>query len=305
MQTFYGHGKLLLTGEYLVMNGAAALAIPTRQGQLMKVNKLSRGYGVILWKSLDVNGDVWFEMKWSMEGDNLLYSSDELLSSRLRVILETALEMAEEKPVQKTDWEVTSQLEFERDWGLGSSSTLIYNVASWLGVSPMQLFFEVSEGSGYDVMAAGAEGPFIYKLENEKPGMELVEIKWPFRDKVFFVHLNQKQSSPKEVQRYIDRREPDSEAIKDISALTSAILNEADLETFSYQLMNHEKIIGQLLGKQTIKEQLFDDFSGPVKSLGAWGGDFVMATGDEEEKEYFRRKGFSTILSFDEMIWKP
>ena len=32
-KSFFSHGKLLLTGEYLVLDGSKALAIPTQKGQ--------------------------------------------------------------------------------------------------------------------------------------------------------------------------------------------------------------------------------------------------------------------------------
>jgi len=39
MASFYSNGKLLITGEYLVLDGAKALALPTKygQGQIVKV----------------------------------------------------------------------------------------------------------------------------------------------------------------------------------------------------------------------------------------------------------------------------
>ena len=37
-----------------------------------------------------------------------------------------------------------------------------------------------------------------------------------------------------------------------------------------------------------------------IKSLGAWGGDFVLAT--RKNKNYFIEKGFDTILSYSEII---
>ena len=33
-QTFYSNGKLLITGEYVVLDGAKALALPTKFGQI-------------------------------------------------------------------------------------------------------------------------------------------------------------------------------------------------------------------------------------------------------------------------------
>lgn len=37
MNRFYSHGKFLLTGEYLVLEGALALALPLKLGQTMTV----------------------------------------------------------------------------------------------------------------------------------------------------------------------------------------------------------------------------------------------------------------------------
>ena len=55
-QKFYSNGKLLLTGEYMVLDGAIALAIPTKFGQSLTVEKLEEPK--INWKSIDKNGKV-------------------------------------------------------------------------------------------------------------------------------------------------------------------------------------------------------------------------------------------------------
>ena len=39
-QNFYSNGKLLLTAEYLVLDGAKALALPTKFGQDLEVKKI-------------------------------------------------------------------------------------------------------------------------------------------------------------------------------------------------------------------------------------------------------------------------
>ena len=39
--TYYSNGKLLITGEYVVLDGATALAIPTKYGQSLCVSKLA------------------------------------------------------------------------------------------------------------------------------------------------------------------------------------------------------------------------------------------------------------------------
>ena len=49
-QTFYSNGKLLLTGEYLVIDGAKAIAIPTKKGQSLSVKETEEG-SQLIWKS--------------------------------------------------------------------------------------------------------------------------------------------------------------------------------------------------------------------------------------------------------------
>ena len=53
---------------------------------------------------------------------------------------------------------------------------------------------------------------------------------------------------------------------------------------------------------KTIQEKLFPDFKGVIKSLGAWGGDFVMAISKENPTAYFKEKGYPVVLSYEEMI---
>ena len=57
---FYAKGKILLTAEYAVLGGAKALALPTKLGQSLEVIKTSTGK--LEWKSIDVNGKVWYEI---------------------------------------------------------------------------------------------------------------------------------------------------------------------------------------------------------------------------------------------------
>ena len=47
---------------------------------------------------------------------------------------------------------------------------------------------------------------------------------------------------------------------------------------------------------------MFNDFSGEIKSLGAWGGDFALVVGDVNSAEYFKNKGYKTIISFNSML---
>ena len=59
MNTFYSNGKLLLTGEYLVLEGATALAVPTKFGQDLSVEKIKEPQ--LIGGSFTNKGDCWFE----------------------------------------------------------------------------------------------------------------------------------------------------------------------------------------------------------------------------------------------------
>ena len=65
---FYSNGKLLITGEYAVLNGALSLAIPSKFGQYLDVSENSTKF--INWKSKNRDDKVWFECKISIK--NLL-----------------------------------------------------------------------------------------------------------------------------------------------------------------------------------------------------------------------------------------
>ena len=67
-------------------------------------------------------------------------------------------------------------------------------------------------------------------------------------------------------------------------------------------MSEHEEILSELLNLKTAKETYFSDYPKMVKSLGAWGGDFVMVSGNLNDMEYFKSKGYEVILPYEEMI---
>ena len=66
MKRLYSHGKLLLTGEYVVLDGAQSLAIPTSYGQSLTVKPIDESK--LIWKSLDENNNLWFEDIFTIQG---------------------------------------------------------------------------------------------------------------------------------------------------------------------------------------------------------------------------------------------
>lgn len=304
-KSYFSHGKLLLTGEYLVLDWAKALAIPTVKGQEMKVDMLP-GSGNIHWTAKDVNGNIWLNFSFILQESHLipvamgtLDTSPEVLV--LKKILENALVLNPHFLNNQSDYEIITLLQFPNDWGLGSSSTLITNIANWAEVDAMTLFFNSFEGSGYDVAVAIEAKPIIYELENKNPKWKVVNFNPSFTDGLYFVHLDQKQNSRNEIANYKTKAKPASAQIVHISSLTAQTLECQNLETFEKLITEHETVISQILGIIPIKQRLFSDYPGAIKSLGAWGGDFILATG-KEAKTYFKNKGLKTILSWQEMV---
>ena len=88
----------------------------------------------------------------------------------------------------------------------------------------------------------------------------------------------------------------------EISVLTQNMLNAESLEAFDEAMVKHEELMSSVLGYPTVKQLYFSDYKGAVKSLGAWGGDFVLATGNFEDRAYFVSKGYDVIEEYDALI---
>lgn len=301
-KTFYSNGKLLITGEYLVLDGAKAFALPTKMGQNLIIEKGNNKE--IIWKSYDADGSIWFE-------DTLLFSDiskevqtkNESVKATLKIILHEAFKLNPGFILNSEGYTITTELSFPKIWGLGTSSTLINNIAQWLDIDAFTLLKNSFGGSGYDIACAQNDTPIVYHLEKGTPIVEKVSFNPDFTNNLYFVYLNKKQSSKSAIAAYDMNKKnnlPRTIALNDV--ITSEVLNATTIQSFAAALQKHEVQMSIVLETQTIKESLFPDFNGVIKSLGAWGGDFVMAIAIENPTDYFISKGYETIISYDEMI---
>ena len=304
-KTFYGHGKLLITGEYAVLDGATALAVPTRQGQRLQVTQ--KDNGKFRWESYDAKGKVWFKARFKLKSNDrwvVRKATDEKVGERLEKILRVAERLGADVGEELEGVTVRTELEFPRKWGLGTSSTLIHCLAAWWQVDPYRLLDKTFGGSGYDVACAAADGPICYRLTREGPVAEGMSWKPGYRQQLNFVYLGKKQNSREGIRRY--RAQPKDPAwIDEITGLTEAFLGVDDLAEAQYLLKRHERTIARHLDLPTVQSERFPDFPGLVKSLGAWGGDFVLALSGEDvdvTKAYFEKKGYETVLRFDDLF---
>lgn len=305
---FYSNGKLLLTGEYLVLDGAKSLAVPTKFGQDLVVEKIKEPQ--LIWGSFTHTGECWFEAVFDLPKLRLVnctFNSDKEGSAEF--IAETLLDILLEAKKGNPDFlnsdygfVVKTNLTFPRNWGLGTSSTLVNSIAAWAKVDAFQLLWNSFKGSGYDIACAQNNSPIFYQIENKKPVVKQIEFNPNFKEKLFFLHLNQKQDSKEGIAKFRENGKDYQKEIERISAISDEFLTTDSIVEFNKLIVEHEQIISSIIKLQPVKEKLFPDYFGEIKSLGAWGGDFVLVTGNNETPTYFKNKGFETILSYSEMI---
>lgn len=301
-ETFYSHGKLLLTSEYLVLDGATALAVPTNRGQ--KMTTTTTGKSGIHWKSILVDGSVWFETHFNIKELKAgKFESENPIITTLGNLLLAVQKQDDTFLDRASGSSIVSNLEFPRNWGLGSSSTLIANIAQWSSIDAYTLLAETFGGSGYDIACASAKSPITFKRDNKQIEIETAAFDPSFKEQIFFVHLNKKQNSRDSITHYRNIPKANLETeISYFSKLTQRFIDCDNVETFEALITEHEERLSSIIKTATVKSRLFSDYNGAVKSLGGWGGDFVMITGNSEGVQYFKRKGYNTILSFEEMM---
>ena len=304
MTRFYSNGKLLLTGEYVVLDGAEALALPTKFGQSLSIETTNSN--TIIWKSYNELNEIWFEDEISVEeksSDLILTSQNNNdISVRLIEILKAARQQNPEFLKSQKGYHITTEQNFNRLWGLGTSSTLINNIADWANVDAYLLLKHTFGGSGYDIACAKAEKNITYQLLDNNREINNVNFKPNFRDKLYFVYLNQKKNSRDGITQYKNNTSNKSLVISEITKITAAMITCHSFKDFTLLIDKHEELISEIIKQKTLKAELFNDFKGSLKSLGAWGGDFILAASEENPTRYFKAKGFDTIIPYSKMI---
>ena len=157
-------------------------------------------------------------------------------------------------------------------------------------------------GSGYDIANAQYNTPILYALNNQKPVVNKVDFIPSFSEKLFFIHLNKKQDSKDGIARFKEKRKKIHNEIQLVSEISRQLILEQKLSEFEKLIQEHEKIISSIIELPTVKKRLFPDYFGTLKSLGAWGGDFILATGNKDTPQYFKAKGYTTILRYSDMV---
>ncbi len=292
----------MLCGEYAVLDGATALALPTIKGQQMEVevSQTLLNEGILIWQAYDVNDAIWFSAKISLPHLIIEDTTDNNVALQLIRFLITARAINPDFLNESHIYHISTYLEFDTEEGLGSSSTLTANIAQWAGIDPFVLHFNAFKGSGFDIAVAITGQPLLYQVNHRIPTIEAFIWDKPFNDQLFFIHLNQKQNSRTEISRY-NNIHFSQQQIEELTRLSKLLAHTHDYFEFCLLLELAETEVSAALNRPTIKQELFSDFHGTIKSLGAWGGDYILATGDNTPA-YFQSKGYDKIVPFNNMI---
>jgi mevalonate kinase len=299
MQTFYSNGKLFIIGEYYVLEGAKVFALPTKFGQYLNIKP--NDDNKLIWKSFDSDMTLWYDDEILISdilNNNTTYP--EKIKNTLIDILYHADKL--NPNILKTGYDVETKLTFPRNWGLGTSSTLINNIAQWFKINAYELLKLSFGGSGYDIACAQNNTPITYKITNSLPIVSQVKFDPNFKNKIYFVYLNIKKDSKDAISNFRKKQKELTHEVIEVSNQTDQLLNITDFEEFKKLIQTYENNLSNVLEIDTIQKQLFSDFNGVIKSLGGWGGDFVMVLSEQNPTSYFENKGYKTVLPYEKMI---
>lgn len=300
---FYAHGKLMLTSEYFVLDGAQSLAFPVRFGQRMVVSSFGTSNKKLFWKAYTSEQKLWLDIEFDKHNFETPQSGKEV--ETLVMLLKEAQQLNPQFLADDEDILIETYLEFPNAWGFGSSSTLLYCLAQFAEIDWLPLLQKTIGGSGYDVACAGAKSEILYQLVGGKPQVKETYFNPSFKNKLYFVYLGKKQLSSSGIAHYqVTASEKERTALL-LTEITRQILQCNSLVEFETLVEEHEQIISNTLNLARVQENLFPDYWGKVKSLGAWGGDFALFTNTRSEddlKNYLQKKNLDTVFRFDELV---
>ncbi|ALR31811.1 30S ribosomal protein S6 [Chryseobacterium sp. IHB B 17019] len=299
MGEIFSPGKLMLTSEYFAIDGALVLAVPTKLGQEFFFDEKEDGKSLIFWEAYHQN-KLWLKAvidyeNWQILETNIISSAEFILKT-----LKNVQSLSETKFKGTNSYYLKTNLQFPADYGLGSSSTLMNNLGEWAQIDPFHLNSISLGGSGYDIAVAKEKSAVLFQSKPEIK-YERVNFNPSFKNELIFIHLNQKQDSREGINFYKSKKKS-QKLVDEFSDLTRNILLCNELENFSELMLVHEQKISNFLEIPTVKARFFNDCPVFVKSLGAWGGDFVMSSKFAGFKDYFWGKDFTTIFEWYDII---
>jgi len=298
---FKSNGKILLTSEYLVLDGAKAIALPSKLTQDLYVEQCDKE--IIEWQGIDEKGNIWYEENFYLKNNDLVYRAEKNnTSEKLLLLFNHILKTREVKDILGNKF--STKLNFKREWGLGTSSTFVNNLAKWANIDPYTLLFSAFKGSGYDIACCDVNNPIIFEKKQNSINVKNITFNPPFIENIYLIHLDKKQNTQTSITNYLRTKSEKNDLIKRINLISEEMLQCKNLNHFEDLIVEHESIISQAISQEPIQKLTFNDYNlGKIKSLGAWGGDFILVTSKNNDLSYFNNKGFETILKLSDLVY--
>lgn len=301
MPSYQVPGKLLLTGEYVVLRGVTALAVPTRKGQSLQVKPPAAEQSCFLhWIARDAEGKSWLDIRFG-ERLQVKKASDIQAAKQLQKLLRYAARYGTfpQEPMQ-----VETQLTFDRGWGLGSSSTLVALIAQLCHCDALALHRHGYPGSGYDVAVAMEGKPLKYKLQDHKPQWRPFSPPPVWQD-TFLVYRGRKQDSQQAVARFEDTTVAPA-SLQRLNEISLGLTGQMNITELASLLQEHELLLSETLNQAPV-QKAYPGCPAQLKSLGAWGGDFMWAvpttpTDKEKLPAYFEKQPETQVFPFSELV---
>ncbi len=283
MKAFFAPGKILLTGEYLVLNGFESIALPTKWGQSMHVWEFDtpgNQHDFLIFEAKDIQNNIWFSCRFELPTfqviDSDLLSNTETI--RLKQIFQKA-DLAHWK-IGKS-YRIETKLDFNRVYGLGSSSTLITLMAEYLNLNALQLQFEVFGGSGYDVAVGMIKKPIVYWLTEDDSNWQFWQMNTQLSQNwevVFFGKKMDSRKSISEVQDALNEIAEDDFYTAQFDHILKLTKNATDKLSMEASLEMYQKLLSESIHLKTPYEvlEISPVNGGLCKWLGAWGGDMIL-----------------------------
>ena len=304
MKDLQAHGKLLISAEYMILHGSEALALPMNLGQSLR--RIESDHRTRFTWNAYHGSDLWFSAHINPSTLAILETTNQEKAEHLQEILRACIVM---NPIFQQELfarDVETRLDFSPSWGFGSSSTLTALMAQWAEIDPLGLHFMISEGSGYDVACAIADRSIVYRLLDDGPHYQPVSFSPPFSDQLYFVWLGSKQPTAIHLTELAGQLRPNDEDIGHFSALTRGMLKAKELSNFQLLMEEHEAKLSELIRLERVSETRFPGLQGSVKSLGAWGGDFVMIASEQDAEtlfSYLDELGLTSRFRYNDLVY--
>jgi len=280
MQTFYAPGKILLCGEYLVLKGFNGIAVPTQKGQWLEVFEFETPENkkdTIIYTALDFEGYKWIE--W--QGEINTIQKQEISTESIDFLIKFLKLLPKKSWKKGCSYRFETRLEFNQNWGLGSSSTFISLLCQYFRLDPFKMEQKLFGGSGYDIAIAELKQPLIFWKNKNGANFRTWSAEVTKESDWSVVFLNEKVNSRKSselINEAIQEISDDAAYQLQFQKIIEMIELANDIFTIEAALEMYQLLLGQITNLPTPYQflNIKPVKQGLCKWLGAWGGDMIL-----------------------------